>query len=314
MLDKCRREQWSVNDLDLSQPPRPMSRDAEESIVQYFTDMAGIERLAGALFEEQRKRAEDPLLHDIFASFVEDEIRHSHAAQRLADHYDVHHHRVYQPNKHLVAFTPRFVEMVSLLSAEYANVYITTGEVLLDVALLRSLADHVDDDTVRGVMNLVNRDESRHIAIDFHMVGYYASDAWIAKSANLPPQPLVVQLRAWLALVRVLFHARPFFREVFFKPLKRCDPSGRRVREAFKRIHLLATRPDVARRPFVRFMNGVKDAYNSPAGRVVGPLCVRITGIDPDLMRPLHDDAEAKRASTMTFEAMAEETLALKFA
>ena len=59
------------------------------SVVQYFTDMAQIERLAGALFVEQERRAKDPVLKEIFTTFVTDEMRHSHVAQML-DHLRVH--------------------------------------------------------------------------------------------------------------------------------------------------------------------------------------------------------------------------------
>src|SRR5262249_9225450 len=94
MLDKCRRDQWRVGDIDWSLPPRPMSKEDEIIIVQLFTDMAGIERLSGALFVEQTRRAKDPVLKEIFETFVVDEVRHSHAAQMLADHYDVHHYKI----------------------------------------------------------------------------------------------------------------------------------------------------------------------------------------------------------------------------
>src|SRR5262245_43122238 len=97
MLRMCREAQWKGGDLDFSQRPRPMSADDESSVVQYFTDMAQIERLAGALFVEQERRATDPRLREIFATFVVDEMRHSHVAQMLADHYDVRRLRVYRP-------------------------------------------------------------------------------------------------------------------------------------------------------------------------------------------------------------------------
>jgi len=51
-------------------------------VVQYFTDMAGIERLAAALFEEQRRRADDSALAALFESFVVDEARHAEVALR----------------------------------------------------------------------------------------------------------------------------------------------------------------------------------------------------------------------------------------
>jgi len=65
MLRLCHQNQWSVGDLDGSQKPRPISEADEMSVVQYFTDMSQIERLAGALFVEQERRATDPVLKEV---------------------------------------------------------------------------------------------------------------------------------------------------------------------------------------------------------------------------------------------------------
>src|SRR4029079_66625 len=139
MLEKVEREQWKVSDLDWSGSPREMSEEDETAIVQYFTDMAGIKRLVGALFANQQKNADDPRLERIFRSFVKDEVRHAQAAQMLADFYDVHHYRTYQVNPALVKSTPHFVNAIRYLAPEIANAYITSGELVLDVALLRSI-------------------------------------------------------------------------------------------------------------------------------------------------------------------------------
>src|SRR5512140_703675 len=135
MLEKCRAGQWKIDDLDWSIAPRPMTESEETAVVQYFTDMSGIERLAGALFDEQRKRATDPTLKKIFSTFVADEERHARVAERLARYYDVHRYRKYELNPSLTAFHPHFVAAVKHLSAEIATVYITGGELILDVAL-----------------------------------------------------------------------------------------------------------------------------------------------------------------------------------
>ena len=173
MLEKCRRDQWRIRDLDWSVKPKALSAEDEIAVVQYFTDMAGIERLAAALFAEQRRRVEDPRLKEIFATFIVDEERHAQVAERLAAFYDVHHYRTYRMNDNLVRFRPYFIDAIRYLSAEIANAYITSGEILLDVALLRSLNDFVDDDMSHQAMDRINRDESRHIAVDFHMVEQY---------------------------------------------------------------------------------------------------------------------------------------------
>ena len=66
ILEKAKSDRWSVGDFDWSRPRPPMTREAEIATVQYFTDMAGIERLAGAMFGLQARKAEDPTLKAIF--------------------------------------------------------------------------------------------------------------------------------------------------------------------------------------------------------------------------------------------------------
>lgn len=316
MLEKCERGQWNVNDLDWSGTPRPMSRDDEIAIVQYFTDMAGIERLAGALFAEQEKKVDDPTLKKIFKTFVRDEARHARAAEMLARYYDVHHYQSYEQSESLRAFTPHFVDAVKHLSPDIANAYITGGELILDVALLRSIDDHVHDDMSASAMELINRDESRHIAIDFHMIEYYASDAWAAKRRASPPRALRERARAWWAFVNVIYRAAPFFRDVFFEPMSVVDPSGKRLREAFKRIQLVGKKPDVQRHPFTRFMQTLQDVYNDHAvvRLLFGGVLTRVIGVPGNLVERLYTEEESRRALHMSFDELAAEALAVKHA
>ncbi len=314
MLAKCVRDQWSISDLDFDRPPRPMSRADEISVCQYFTNMAGIERLAGALFREQRLRAKMPALREIFRTFEIDELRHSHVARLLSDHYDVHHYRDYQPDPHLVKFAPAFVNAIRYLTPEVANTYITCGEIILDVALLRSLNDFVNDPLSDRAMGLINRDESRHIAVDFHMIDYYSSESYLDDLKRLPRLSIRHRAEGWAALARMLFHARPFLKAVFFEPMDLVDPTGRRLKEAFKRIQLIGTKPRVRKRPFVRFMLAMQELFNTPmVGIVFGRALIRVVGVDPRVMRTLYDDDEKHRAQAASFDALAEETLQLKY-
>ncbi len=316
MLKMCVRDQWKVDDLDWSVTPRPMPREDEIKVVQYFTDMAAIERLAKSLFEEQRRRTDDPTLKKIFSTFVVDEERHAVAAERLAAHYDVHHYQRYEINAALTRFAPHFVNAVRHFSAEVANIYITTGELLLDVALLRSIDDYVDDDMSHQVMHLINRDESRHIAIDYHMVEYYSSPAYQDWLKTQPRRSLASQARAWGAFGQVLWLAGPFIRGVFIEPMALVDPSGVRLREAFKRAQLLGAKPDVAKRPFTRFVNSLRVLYNNVPGvePVFGRALSRLAGIPQDFMKDLHTAEEAERAARMTYDELAEEALGAKYA
>jgi len=309
MLEKCRRDQWRVGDLDWTTMPRPMSRDDEIAIVQCLTDMAGIERLAGELFETQRQRTDNPVLREIFATFVTDEIRHAHAAQMLADYYNVHHYKHYVQSAALQQFAPHFIAAVREAPLEVANTFILGGELMLDIALLRSLNDYVADDMMRRVMHLINRDESRHVAIDFHMVEYYASDEYRSRQRF----SLVQHAKAASVLMRMAFHSRPFFRAVFFDPMKRLDPSSKRIREAMKRLQLLRTKPKVAEQPMARVLLALQRVNDTPyLGRAFAAIFTRMIIIEPELYRRLTDDAEERRVAKLSYEQMAEEALAVK--
>ena len=315
MLEKCVRDQWSIDDLDWSQPPPQLSRDKEEAVVQYFIDMAGIELLAGALFEVQRDKTKDPTLKKIFATFVADEKRHSAVATRLSKHYDVHHYREYAESPSLTRFRPHFLALVREASPEIANAYITSGELILDVALLRSLDDYVADDMSHQAMHLINRDESRHIAIDFHMTEKYASDEYWAEVYRTRGRPTVRELaRGLRSLARMMWHAKPFLQEVFVAPMSRTDPTGRRITEAFKRIQLVMRKPSVARQPFSRFMIGAQNLYNHPVvGKLFGPLLLRALGANEHAAKLLFTREELERSHQMSFDELAEEALSAKF-
>ena len=314
MLEKCVRDQWSIDDLDWSQPPPQLPRDKEEAVCQYFTDMAQIELLAGALFEVQRAGATDPTLEKIFSTFVADEKRHSAVASRLAKYYDVHHYREYEESEALAKFRPHFIELVRHASPEIANAYITSGELILDVALLRSLDDYVADQMSHQAMHLINRDESRHIAIDFHMTETYCSDEHLAKIRARPLPPVREMLRGVKALAVMMWHAKPFLQQVFLEPMDRTDPSGRRIQEAFKRIQLVLRKPTVSRTLWSKMMIGFQDLYNRPViGKIFGKVLLRALGAEDRAARILFTQEELARSKQMSFDELAEEALAVKY-
>lgn len=312
MLESCRRDQWSAGDLDWSRKPREMSRADEMEVVQLFTDMAGIERLAGALFREQERRVTDLRLKAIFASFVRDEVRHSHVAQMLADFYDVHHYKEYRQSDSLMKFAPVFVDAVRYLSDDVANAYILSGELILDIALLRSIDDFVHDDMSHAAMALINRDESRHIAIDYHMTEYYASDAYHEKRAERKAPSPALRARSAATFSKMIYYAQPFIFDVFLKPMDHIDPRGRRLREAFKRMQLLGRKEPKARLPFGRFLRTLDSLYNHPiAGKVVGGAAARLVGVG-SFLRRFYTEEELEKTRRMTYAELAEDALAEK--
>ncbi|MEO8698854.1 MAG: hypothetical protein ABI867_02390, partial [Kofleriaceae bacterium] len=198
---------------------------------------------------------------------------------------------------------------------EIANAYITSGELILDVALLRSLDDYVADDMSHRAMHLINRDESRHIAVDFHMTEFYCSDEHLAAIRSRPRPSLREMIVATRTLAKMMWHAKPFLQQVFLAPMDRTDPSGKRVHEAFKRIQLVLRKPTVARTPFSKMMIGAQSLYNHPVfGRIFGRALLRLLGADERAARILFTDADLARTQRMSFDELAEEALAIKLA
>jgi rubrerythrin len=313
MLDRCRKEQWREDDIDWSRPPRALDRDDERLVVQLFTNMAGIERLAGALFAEQARRAKDPVLRAIFQTFVVDEERHARVAERLARHHDVRRLERYRVDAHLDRFRTHFLRAIRDLDDDVANAYITGGELVLDIALLRSIDDHVRDDTCAAAMARINRDESRHIAVDYHMVEHYASEAYEAELAARPRRTARERVRGAASLAMMLWHARPFFQAMFFAPMDVVDPEGRRMREAFRHMQRIGAKPESMRRPFGRFLRVMFDAFNHPkAGPLVGRVASRVVGLDPRYMAQLDSEAEVARAAGMSYEELCRDALEAK--
>ena len=260
MREKCERGQWSVDDFDWDARPIALDRTREMQVCTYFTNMAYIERIAGALFLSLARRLDDPTLAAIFESFHTDELRHSHAAARLADYFDVHHYRVYTPNVPMLRFIPAFTGTIDRLDPAYATSFILGGELILDVALLRGLNAWLDDPLSRAVIERVNQDESRHLAMDMHMMEHFARvDAAPASSP-------------WLSLDwwGVVVWGGPFFGEVFFRPMQLLDPSQAQMREVMTRFRRFYDRAAVAANPAVQQWQAIVGFFESTVGGGVG--------------------------------------------
>lgn len=313
MLDRCNKEQWREDDIDWSRPPRALDPEDERLVVQLFTNMAGIERLAGALFAEQARRAKDPVLRAIFETFVIDEERHARVAERLARHYDVRRQARYRIDAHLDRFRTHFLRAIRDLDDDVANAYITGGELVLDIALLRSIDDHVRDDTCAAAMTLINRDESRHIAIDYHMVEHYASDGYEAELRARPPRTARERVRGAASLAMMIWHARPFFQAMFFEPMDVVDPEGRRMREAFRHMQRIGNKPESVRRPFGRFLRVMFDTFNHPkAGPLLGAVASRLVGLHPRYMERMDSEEDIARTAGMSYEELCRDALEAK--
>jgi hypothetical protein len=281
MLESCERGQWSVDDFDWTATPVALERTQEEQVCSYYVNMSYIERLAGALFLSLSERVDDPRLAGIFRSFHQDELRHSHAAARLADYFDRHHYRIYTPNIPMLRFIPYFVGAIDGLNPAFATSFILGGELILDMALLRGLNRYVDDPLSRAVVEKINQDESRHLAVDLYMTEYFAR---IGRGAGAGDNPWVDR-NFW----GVLTWGPGFFAEVFFRPMQILDPAQEQMRAVMARLRRFYDRPAVADNPAVAEFKGVVAFFQSTVGATIGDAVEegirRLFGIDCAFVR-----------------------------
>lgn len=279
LLEKCEKGHWSVDDFDWSQKSSlAMTPEEEVRICQHFLNLSYIERMAGALFLSLSNRMTDPTVKAIYANFHRDEIRHSQAMARLVDYFDVHHYKTYTPSRPMLAFIPYFTGTLDTLNPSFANHAVTLGELFLDIALLRAVNDYVDDPLSRAIIENVNRDESRHVTMDFYMTEYCSEHIVKANQGGKRRGPIN------LDLLGTQFWAEGFLTEVFLGPMQYLDADRSRQREAIHRIVRLYRKPEVAANPAVRAFNGMIAGTRSPLGRkraeLVFALVKIVSGID----------------------------------
>lgn len=275
-LERCRRDRWTPDDLPWHLPATPLAADDERALVQSLVDMGAVERLAAALFAEQARRSTG-VLREILETFVAEEHRHAEVADRLAARFDRRRLQAYAPHPALVRFADACAGALPLVSADVGNLAVTLGELVLDVALLRSIGDQCDDPVLADALRRIELDESRHIAIDYHLVEVGLPE---------PGRTFGDRVRQPLAWMRLLAAMRPFVRDVLVRCTERTDPGGVRLREAFARFHKLGERPAVRRRPFARLLLLAQQVADHPWwGPILGAPVAAALGADLSLVR-----------------------------
>jgi len=265
MLERCKSGQWNVNDFDWSKTPEiQLNKEDEMRVVQLYLNMSYIEKLAGNLFQALRDRMEDPVLKEIYNWCYIDEIRHSEAAAKLSQYFDVHQYKVYTPNIAMLKFIPYFTGAVRSLNPAIANSMILTGELILDIALLRGLNNYVDDPQSRAVVERINADESRHLAMDFFMAEYCSEHNMSVHTGKKKKGFLNPDLRGMARF------GPSFFNEVFFRPMEVLDPDNEQMESVARRLRRFNLRDEVQNNPMTKPFNTVADLFETPVGSKFG--------------------------------------------
>jgi hypothetical protein len=173
MLDRIRSRQWALADFDWDAPGADRITDEQRPSLQAFmADLVWIEQVGARGFAALSRQAEDPTLAEIYQWFHAEEQRHANAELALMRRWGMlDAGRTPRPNTNIrlvVGWLDRFGDG---LPPRVLGTVIPLLEVALDGALLKFLLDQVHDPLCHEVFERINNDESRHLAVDFHVLG-----------------------------------------------------------------------------------------------------------------------------------------------
>ena len=172
MLDRVEGGQWALDDVDWAAKGAERIRDDQrEKLRAFMTDLVWIEHVGARGFAALAKQARDPRLRTIYEHFEREEERHARAELELMRRWGmVEKGEIPIANinvRLVIQWLDRYADTVDFATL---TCVIAMLEVALDGALVRFLLDEVDDPLCHDVFAHINRDEARHLAIDFHVM------------------------------------------------------------------------------------------------------------------------------------------------
>jgi hypothetical protein len=173
MLTAVRDGQWSVDELDWSAPiagieklDRKQRREAGRALL--FT--ARLEVQGARSFELTAERIDDPVAKQIYRWFGADERRHAAAEIKLAARYGVPEDDLPRPLDWALRSLEANFDPPTTGVYELSSASIILFELALDTVLIPALKDLADDPLQAEVFRRIDRDESRHLAMDYWLL------------------------------------------------------------------------------------------------------------------------------------------------
>jgi len=172
MLAKIKHRQWALADIDWDAPgAETISDEFRPKLKAFMADLCWIENVGARGFAALAKKAPTPTLAEIYRYFHAEEQRHANAELALMKRWGMlADGEMPEPNVNIrlaIEWLDRYSDDMSL---SVLGTVIPMLEVALDGALLKFLLDEVDDPVCHQVFARVNADESRHLAVDFHVL------------------------------------------------------------------------------------------------------------------------------------------------
>lgn len=173
MLVRIKHRQWALADFDWDAPgAEQITDDQRPSLTAFMADLVWIEQVGARGFSALSRQTDDPVLAEIYRWFHAEEQRHANAELALMRRWGMlDDGRVPEPNNNIRLVFNWLDRFGDDLPIGVLGSVIPLLEVALDGALLKFLLDEVSDPLCHEVFERINNDESRHLAVDFDVLG-----------------------------------------------------------------------------------------------------------------------------------------------
>lgn len=172
MLQTIKDKQWALADVDWEAPGADtISAELWPKLKDFMADLVWIENIGARGFAALAKKAPDPTLAEIYRYFHAEEQKHANAELALMRRWGMlEEDEIPEPNINVRLAIEWLDKYSDGLSLTVLGTVIPLLEVALDGALLKFLLEEVRDPICHDAFRHINSDESRHLAVDFHVL------------------------------------------------------------------------------------------------------------------------------------------------
>lgn len=170
VLNKVKDRQWALGDIDWDAPGADKITDEQRpKLKDFMADLVWIEQVGARGFAALALKTDDETLAELYRYFHAEEQRHANAELALMRRWGMlEADEIPEPNINIrlaIDWLDTFADTASL---SMLGTVIPMLETALDGALLKFLLEEVNDPLCHETFKLINADESRHLAVDFH--------------------------------------------------------------------------------------------------------------------------------------------------
>ena len=250
MLDRIKDRQWALADIDWNAPGADrITAEQFPHLKNFLADLVWIEQIGARGFAGLAAQAPEPVLAEIYRYFHAEEQRHANAELALMHRWGMlDGGKVPEPNINIRLAMDWLEANADALPLEALGTVIPMLEVALDGALIKFLLDEVNDPLCHEVFERINNDESRHLAVDFHVLEMLGE--------RHVPQPRLAALANSFRPSRLAgaIIAIPLFSRIS-QNVKAMGLDGARLYSSLSRFNAIGDRnPLVGRNPVYRAM------------------------------------------------------------